>query len=285
MLGKLFKYDFKALAKVLLPVHVALLLVIAVGVLSGVYAGLGDASTYSYSVVSGQRTFSVLKTISLCVFFFCMLLYVVAYFATWVVIIHRYYKNFFTDEGYLTFTLPVKARTLFASKVLASIVWLLIDLLLLYAGGVLTICVIEGNIDYAYRVVQFIGMFAGFSTYSSDINLLWCILWFAFQFIGLLANLLLVFCCFTISGCHFNKKALWGIVLAVCVFIGVGIVTSVTQGSLLTPYLYGTQFASQLDYAQTMQLSSIINTVIQVVLAVIFTFISCKELKKNVNLT
>jgi hypothetical protein len=36
-----------------------------------------------------------------------------------VLCVVRYYGNFFRDEGYLTFTLPVKRQTLFASKVLS----------------------------------------------------------------------------------------------------------------------------------------------------------------------
>ena len=35
----------------------------------------------------------------------------------------RFYKHFFSDEGYLTFTLPVKRRTLFTSKVINGVIW------------------------------------------------------------------------------------------------------------------------------------------------------------------
>ena len=37
----------------------------------------------------------------------------------------RFYKNFFTDEGYLTFTLPVKRSTLLLSKLTSGIIWML----------------------------------------------------------------------------------------------------------------------------------------------------------------
>ena len=35
----------------------------------------------------------------------------------------RFYGNFFRDEGYLTFTLPVKRQTLFLSKLISGMVW------------------------------------------------------------------------------------------------------------------------------------------------------------------
>ena len=40
-----------------------------------------------------------------------------------ILIYVRYYKHFFSDEGYLTFTLPVKRRVLYTSKVLNGVIW------------------------------------------------------------------------------------------------------------------------------------------------------------------
>ncbi len=42
---------------------------------------------------------------------------------TQILTYYRYYKNFFTDEGYLTFTLPVKRRQLYLSKLLNTVIW------------------------------------------------------------------------------------------------------------------------------------------------------------------
>ena len=39
----------------------------------------------------------------------------------------RFYRNFFTDEGYLMFTLPVKTSDLILSKMLVSILWRIIS--------------------------------------------------------------------------------------------------------------------------------------------------------------
>lgn len=41
----------------------------------------------------------------------------------------RFYKNFFTDEGYLMFTLPVKTSDLLLSKIFVSALWKLISIL------------------------------------------------------------------------------------------------------------------------------------------------------------
>ena len=42
--------------------------------------------------------------------------------ATLIFVYMRYYKNFFTDEGYLTFTLPVKRIDLLNSKILSAFI-------------------------------------------------------------------------------------------------------------------------------------------------------------------
>ena len=40
---------------------------------------------------------------------------------SFIFVIIRFYRNFFTDEGYLTFTLPVKRNELFLSKFITGI--------------------------------------------------------------------------------------------------------------------------------------------------------------------
>lgn len=47
--------------------------------------------------------------------------------------VSRYYKNLFTDEGYLTFTLPVNSRTLIFSKLWATLLWTLVSVVVVIA--------------------------------------------------------------------------------------------------------------------------------------------------------
>ena len=61
---------------------------------------------------------------------------------TEILIFVRFYKNFFTDEGYLTFTLPVKRSQLLNSKLivtvaasLATILMLIVDVVIVFAIG------------------------------------------------------------------------------------------------------------------------------------------------------
>ena len=52
--------------------------------------------------------------------------------AVQVILLHRFYKNKYTDEGYLTFTLPVKPTQIFWSSFLNMLIWLVISVLVVF---------------------------------------------------------------------------------------------------------------------------------------------------------
>ncbi len=60
----------------------------------------------------------------------------VAYgFAVQFINLFRFYKNKFTDEGYLTFTLPVSASQIFLSSLVSTLFWLAVSALVLLAAA------------------------------------------------------------------------------------------------------------------------------------------------------
>lgn len=145
MLGKLFKYDMKALLRILLPLHGAVLLL---GVVSSVCGFIGyTVGEASYSSSSASSAFSA--SMALLMIFGLMAIFS-AMVATLVIIIHRFYKNLFTDEGYLTFTLPVTANQILLSKVLAGLLWLFIDAVVITVCSMLISLGATGFVDSSY---------------------------------------------------------------------------------------------------------------------------------------
>ncbi len=59
-----------------------------------------------------------------------------------VLIVVWYYKNFFTDEGYLTFTLPVSRTNLLNAKILMALIWL---------GATVAVCLLS-SVTYSVIV-------------------------------------------------------------------------------------------------------------------------------------
>ncbi len=109
MLGKLMKYDMKYMARVLPWIY------LGAGVLSGIVALLSAISIKSgtdvfltYAILTAIPLFLTIAAISVCSTVFMMV---------------RIYKNMFSDEGYLTFTLPVKKSSIIWSKLLTGAIW------------------------------------------------------------------------------------------------------------------------------------------------------------------
>lgn len=112
MLGKLIKYEWKATAKLLIPLNIFLILI-----------SIAGRIMISFKIFNTENSniFAVL----------CIMLYVMSIFVicvlTFVYLIGRFYKNFYSDEGYLMFTLPATPHQLLISKLLIAFIWDLIN--------------------------------------------------------------------------------------------------------------------------------------------------------------
>ena len=90
---------------------------------------------------SDDKTFTDTQTTMLGVAFsFYIIIYIVSVFAIVLVMKYyffvRYYKNLFTDQGYLMHTLPVKSTDLITSKLIIAVLWQFIT------GIVVGICIV-----------------------------------------------------------------------------------------------------------------------------------------------
>jgi hypothetical protein len=105
MLGKLLKYEFKALLRIMPALYLALL---ALGAAAGVNS-LITRDGADWSMRSG--------ILQIALGLMCFALFIV----TLVMVILRFRDNFLKDEGYLMFTLPVTEWELVASKAIAGL--------------------------------------------------------------------------------------------------------------------------------------------------------------------
>ena len=114
MLRKVLKHDLGAIYKLWTILSISALVL---GALSGV------ALRILMTPIDGAEHFTGYHVLS-AIFLFIAILGIIAYILIcYIFVIYRYYKNFFTDEGYLTFTLPVKRYTLLNSKLINAFIW------------------------------------------------------------------------------------------------------------------------------------------------------------------
>ncbi len=115
MLGKLLKYEIKDTARII-PFFYIITALVAAMVLISKKLGLGWFKTTS----------SVLL----------ILVGIAVVIVTFVVVVLRFYKNLYSNEGYLMFTLPVKPQQLLLSKTIVAFTWIVISMLI-FVGALL----------------------------------------------------------------------------------------------------------------------------------------------------
>lgn len=122
MFGKVFKYDLKFVLRIWwICAAISILISIIGGFLcQGLIESIYTLDGTDYT--NQSRGMWVL-TAFLSFFGIYGIILILCLFPTSIIIIslYRYYKSFFSDEGYLTFTLPVKRSTLLNSKILMNV--------------------------------------------------------------------------------------------------------------------------------------------------------------------
>ncbi len=112
MLGKLIKYDFKAMSRSLFPIYVALtVLTLVFSLMVKFHFDEG----FLFSIFAFLFVAALNGSIIASVFF----------------VVTRFSRGLLKNEGYLSFALPVKTSTHIAAKVINAIIWAFIEGLML----------------------------------------------------------------------------------------------------------------------------------------------------------
>ncbi len=113
MLKKLFKYEWKAFWKVPTAINVFLGIITFIGIIS-LASPFWELDMRGIEIMLGLAVF------------FYILAIAAGSIGVVIAITARYYRNIYTDEGYLTNTLPVTARQIILSKLFTGVIWSLI---------------------------------------------------------------------------------------------------------------------------------------------------------------
>ncbi len=124
MVKKLCKYELTYYLRAMLPFYIILLTVSAFARCIQFF----ETDSVAYDIFFGFSVGAVVLAILAC--FALMTVFTII----------RYYRNLFTSEGYLTFTLPVTTTQILTSKVLVTtLMWALTAAVVLVAGCIVTV--------------------------------------------------------------------------------------------------------------------------------------------------
>lgn len=204
MLGKLFKYENKSVSKLLTPMALAVIILPVLGALI-----LKMQYIFGDKFEDGSIVSSIFSLASGIMIFFIVIATISACFISLFILMQRYYKNLFSDEGYLTFTLPVKTGSIILSKLFTAVIW----------SVIITICTIIGVITFAFfgtsasfvnhEVIDgfckaFKQIFEFYFT-GSAVQIIFLIELLISIIVSLFTNILLMYLAITI-GCQIAKK-------------------------------------------------------------------------------
>ncbi|MBQ8063428.1 MAG: hypothetical protein IJ230_05775 [Clostridia bacterium] len=142
MLGKLIKHDFLANARFLGPAYIVMLIIALFGRFFTWLAtrkAIMDAVAPAFGNII--KLLSSLLTVAFVIAPFAIL------FAAAFFVIYRFYKNIFTDEGYLMNTLPTRPVNLVFSKLLNALIWMLITIVVAGLSWYLAVGHLDGLRD------------------------------------------------------------------------------------------------------------------------------------------
>ena len=265
MVKKLIKYDLKAFLKVMLPVYFVLIGVAALYRIvslfenDGVFFGIFNASAVIILVIS---------------VIVCLLL-------TFIFSIVRFYKNLYTAEGYLTFTLPVTPAAHIISKLTVSLIFDVITL----AVVILSVAVATAGELFAEIVKAAFYLLGGAFRFLGGQSPLYVAEFVIMIIASLVAAHLLTYMCISV-GQVVNKHK---ILLAVGVYFGVYVVSQVI-GTVVLALGVSTdlpthiaEFAYRSPHAFLHILLCGV-TLLEIALAAIYYAVTHRMIKKHLNL-
>lgn len=271
MLGKLFKHEFKASGRLYLPIFIGVLFcAIVERILVEMESSVDDSIVLNI-------VFGVITAI------FVIIIISVSVSGQFISI-YRFHKSVFTDEGYLTNTLPVKSSSIIISKLVVGVIYTIFSYIILFVSGLIMVAgdTLTNAVNFIRNGIGIentqIGLLDYVFTLLSDIPLTVVIL-IVLCIASLFFNILMFYISFAIGNMANNKKVL----LSIIIYIGItNILSFVTSGIVI--------LIDDGINTTGMQLISIVNLVLAIILAVIvvlgliFYFITNKIMKSKLNL-
>lgn len=199
MLIKLLKHEFRATARIMLPMYLVLLAT-AVGS-NFASRGIWDSG------------FAVLELLSALI----VIAFGIAIFGVFVMafamMIQRFYKNLLQDEGYLMFTLPVSVHQHIWTKLIVSAVWFVLTFLAVLLASMIVAFDVDFLTGFSDFIVTF---FQGFQKLKISEALNGTVILAELAvlvFLGLMAFSLQFYAALAAGHSRPNHKLLWSVAL------------------------------------------------------------------------
>lgn len=204
MIGKIMKYEFKSVSRYLIIVHAALLICTAL---------LGFLFNWSDNGAAGVASGFLA--------FMYFILTIAAAIMTFLIPAVRYYRSMYSDEGYLTHSIPVRTSQLIIGKGLVYLIWMVIDVVCIFAPAFLMIGVSipTGEMD---RVIEEIGQLSTAAGLPLPAMIGYIVLW---VLLGQCFSIMMVYFCISVGSRFAGYKGIASVIAYVATTIVIQIIS------------------------------------------------------------
>lgn len=263
MLKKLYKHEFIALYRIVLPLY---------AVLIGLAASVRILNLFddTNKIVNSFRTINTTLT---------TIMTFALFIASFIVIIIRFCKNFLSKEGYLTFSLPIKASAHIICKLLCGIVVSITNVI----SVICALWVIFGNSKTYNDILCVIkGSYNALtSTLGAGKTVAYIVELFFAVIFSLCANFLLFYASISI-GQQFKKKGLASVISYVCLYTVIEIILMTVTLPLTT--VFGKNLDSLETFSSAMLIFFAVIIAIELLQCFVYYLITNYFLSRKLNL-
>ena len=128
MLGKLLKNEFKTTYKTMLVIYI----VTIVTTLGFCFFGVRQFYSYSWNAPANETLRRILGVLGVTFTIAYMIIVIALVILTYVLMCERFYKSMYSEQGYLTHTLPVSPLSNLNARLITSVVWLFVSANILF---------------------------------------------------------------------------------------------------------------------------------------------------------
>lgn len=270
MLSKLIKHEWKTQSKFFIVINFFLIILTLVGILF-----------FSFKIWAIESDFITILSVFGALFYYLSILAVSLGGSLYIA--SRFYKNLYTDEGYLTHTLPVSQHQLLLSKLITSSIWSFLTGLVVFCSIItlfISIGFSDGN-QFSRLIFQELPIQLAYFEAETGISVgLSMLLFIIISIVSTVFSILQIFMSISIGQFYKKHKVLGSIVAYFCL----GMLIQLCSMFVLFPIGIRISFASYIDItALYWSILAGIPIIISII-SVLFYFVSHYILKKKLNL-
>lgn len=254
MLKKLLKYDLKSMFKYW---WIAAIISVALSITGG----------FCFSVINSDKDVSSFVGIFIIALIISIIGIVAFLIVSYALIYVRFYKNFFTDEGYLTFTLPVKRIQLLNSKLISGILIIFITTIVTVADVGILLSLGFGKAFFDEFGFIFKELFKYLIIESDIYVVIYIIEILILIFLSVVFTTLVLFACITVAAVLVKKAK---VIAAIALYYAIN---GVISGFLQTLFMYGNTTVNKLIFNLEPSIQKPLGALILLSVIAVFTLI------------